>query len=47
MVPLFIKNEIYDYTEQNFVSIEYPEVYNVKYSKVEYIYFRKISRSIS
>lgn len=38
---IFHKDEIYEYTDQKFVTREMPDGYNVKFSKGEYIYFRK------
>ena len=37
----FIKGKYYKYTDQQFVTRDYPEGYNVSFSKGEYIYFRK------
>ena len=37
----FRKHITYEYTDKIFVSRELPEGYNVKFSKGEYLYFRK------
>jgi len=37
----FRKHLEYEFTDQHFVSREYPEGYNVCFSKGEYLYFRK------
>lgn len=37
----FKKDNYYEYTDKHFVSREYPEGYNVQFSKGEYLYFRK------
>lgn len=38
---VFEKGKIYDFTDQKFVTREYPEGYNVCFFNGEYIYFRK------
>jgi hypothetical protein len=38
---IFQKGKTYKYTDQKFVSIKYPEGYNVNFFNREYIYFRK------
>lgn len=40
-IPTFRKGEIYEYTDQQFVTRDYPEGYNVKFYPGNYIYFRK------
>jgi len=37
---IFEKDGYYNYTEQQFVSRDYPPGYNVEFSKGEYLYFR-------
>ena len=39
--PIYSKNIIYEYTDQNYVTREYPKGYNVQFSKGEYLFFRK------
>ena len=39
--PIFKKGEIYEFTDQEFATREYPDGYNVCFFNHEYIYFRK------
>ena len=36
----FVKDSWYEYTDQQFVTREYPEGFNVKFYKSNYIFFR-------
>lgn len=38
--PIFYQGDTYEYTDQKFVTREFPEGFNVQFSKGEYIYFR-------
>jgi len=42
----FQKGEWYEYTDQKFVTREYPKGFNVQFSKGEYIYFRQHQDSL-
>lgn len=41
LFPEFLKGNHYEYTDQHFVTREYPEGYNVQFLQGNYIYFRK------
>lgn len=44
---IFKKGKYYEYTDSHFVSREYPDGYNVQFSKGEYIFFRKYQDPLS